>query len=231
MAKTLPPSPAPNTPAPNFSLRDQHGERHSLSDFRGRGLVIFFYPEDDTPLCTEEACQFREHHGDFGKVNCTVIGISPDDQASHAAFAAKHSFPFPLLVDEKDDRGNPRISTLYGAFGEKNMYGNITRAMLRTTVLVGPDGRIVRRWDRVKTPGHASAVLAAAKALHAGATTPIIRETKPSKRLTTRKPHRNTTKGRTAYAGVRATKSKSNPTRAIATKAKARQTRTKGRPR
>lgn len=158
----------PNTPAPNFTLRDAHGQKHSLSSFRGRAVVIYFYPEDDTPLCTNQACQFRDHHPDFSKIGCDIIGISPDDAASHAAFASKFALPFTLLADEPDAKGNPKVSTLYGAWGDKNMYGNIVRGMLRTTYLIAPDGVVAKVWSRVKTPGHAAAVLAAVKQLHTG---------------------------------------------------------------
>lgn len=155
------------SPAPAFTLTDAKGKKHALSDFRGRPLVIYFYPEDDTPLCTKQACQFRDAHPDFSKLGCEVIGISPDDSAAHAAFASKYKLPFLLLVDDKLAGGEPKISTLYGAWGEKNMYGNIVRGMLRTTYLIGPDGKVARRWDRVKTPGHAAKVLAAVKELRA----------------------------------------------------------------
>lgn len=153
------------SPAPAFTLRDSHGKKHALADFKGRPVVIYFYPEDDTPLCTTQACQFRDAHPDFSNLNCQVIGISPDDAAAHAAFAVKFKLPFLLLVDDKLPSGEPKISTLYGAWGDKNMYGNIVRSTLRTTYLIGPDGKVAHRWDRVKTPGHAAKVLAAVKQL------------------------------------------------------------------
>lgn len=221
----------PNSIAPNFTLRDAHGERHTLSDFRGRSVVLYFYPEDDTPLCTEQACQFRDHHPDFSKIGCTVIGISPDDEASHADFTGKHRLPFTLLADVPDAKGSPRVSTLYGAFGEKNMYGKAVRAMLRTTYLIGPDGRVVRRWDRVKTPGHAAQVLAAVRALHAGAGDAAIREAKPTKRITIRKNSRAKSSGRSTYTGVRQSKGKKTPTRAAGAKARRAAVRTRGKPR
>ncbi len=151
--------------APAFILRDAHGTKHALADFKGQPVVLYFYPEDNTPLCTTQACQFRDSHPDFSKLNCQVIGISPDDAAAHAAFASKFKLPFLLLVDERLPNGEPKISTAYGAWGGKNMYGNIVRGMLRTTYLIGPDGKVAHRWDRVKTPGHAAKVLAAVKAL------------------------------------------------------------------
>ncbi len=180
----MPTSPTPipiGSPAPAFTLRDSHGKRHSLSNFRNRAVVLYFYPEDDTPLCTAQACQFRDHHPDFSKLGCTVIGISPDDPHSHAAFAAKHALPFLLLADEPNATGDPKVSTLYGAWGDKNMYGNIVRSMLRTTYLIAPNGKVARRWDRVKTPGHAAKVLAAVKALHAGEDLTPLGKIKPLK--------------------------------------------------
>lgn len=168
------------SPAPGFTLRDASGRRHALADFKGRPVVIYFYPEDDTPLCTAQACQFRDAHAEYAALECQVIGISPDDAAAHAAFAARYNLPFLLLVDDKLPGGEPKVSTLYGAWGDKNMYGNIVRAMLRTTYLIGPDGRVARRWDRVKTPGHADAVLKALKELRAGDVSAGLR--KPLKR-------------------------------------------------
>ena len=137
------------SPAPDFTLRDSRGKRHALSDFRGRCVVLYFYPEDDTPLCTTQACQFRDHHPDFSKIKSVVLGISPDDQASHADFAAKHALPFTLLADDPDGDGNPKVSTRYGAWGDKNMYGKIVRAMLRTTYLISPDGNIAYKNTKV----------------------------------------------------------------------------------
>ncbi len=154
--------------APNFTLRDQHGESHSLTDYKGRSVVLYFYPEDDTPLCTAQACQFRDSHPDFTKVKTTVLGISPQGSATHAAFVAKHALPFTLLADVPKGEGVPAACTKYGVWTEKNMYGKTVVGMVRTTYLIGPDGTVARRWDRVKTPGHATAVLEAARALHRG---------------------------------------------------------------
>jgi thioredoxin-dependent peroxiredoxin len=209
-------------PAPAFTLRDAHGERHSLSDFKGRSVVLYFYPEDDTPLCTAQACQFRDHHPDFTKIGCAVIGISPDDQHSHADFTTKHKLPFTLLVDEKNAAGEPKVSTLYGAWGDKNMYGNIVRAMLRTTYLIGPDGKVARRWDRVKTPGHAAQVLQIVKALHSGEGLSVLGEVKPLKKLSAKsaKPAKKRSRrqgGRAAYAGIASSKGKRTPSRSIKT--------------
>ncbi len=89
----------PGMRAPNFTLADQHGEKHTLNKYRGRVVVLYFYPKDDTPDCTLQACQFRDHHPDFSKINATVLGVSPDDAESHAEFAGKHFLDFPLLAD------------------------------------------------------------------------------------------------------------------------------------
>jgi peroxiredoxin Q/BCP len=223
----------PNSPAPNFTLRDAYGEKHALSDFHGRAVVLYFYPEDDTPLCTAQACQFRDHHPDFSKIGCAIIGISPDDQASHADFAEKHRLPFTLLADEKDAKGNPKVSTLYGAWGEKNMYGKIVRGMLRTTYLIAPDGTVAKRWDRVKTPGHAAAVLAAVKEIHTGEKLTILGKPKVLKSTPAKKRTNAQTKssGRAAYSGVRATKGKSTPARSAGVKQRASATRSRGKPR
>ncbi len=155
----------PGQPAPPFTLRDQHGTRRTLREFRGRPVVLFFYPEDSTPLCTKQACQFRDMHAEFAALGVAVLGISPQDVASKHTFAAEQRLPYPLLADAPGDGGEPPVSLAYGAFGDKNMYGRIVRAMLRTTYLLAPDGTVARRWDRVKTPGHAQAVLDAARAL------------------------------------------------------------------
>lgn len=160
----MPPIPA-GSRAPDFTLPDAQGRPHKLSNYRGRAVVIYFYPEDDTTLCTAQACQFRDSHGDFARLNCAVLGISPDDEASHAAFARKFTLPFTLLADGRDKAGNPRVSTRYGAWGDKNMYGHTIRGMLRTTYLIDADGKVAHRWDRVKTPGHAAKVRAAVEAL------------------------------------------------------------------
>ncbi len=143
-----------------------------MSDYRGRVVVLYFYPEDDTPLCTAQACQFRDHFPDFSKIKATVIGISPDGVESHRAFVDKHALPFTLLADPPGPDGTPAVCAMYGAFGEKNMYGKKVVAMLRTTYIIGADGRVAHVWPRVKTPGHAAAVLQAVRELEGSATKP-----------------------------------------------------------
>jgi thioredoxin-dependent peroxiredoxin len=158
----------PGQTVPDFTLPDQHGTPRSLSDYRGKAVALYFYPEDDTPLCTEESCQFRDFSGQFAKFNAVVIGVSPQDSASKQAFAAKFSLPFPLLADVPGSDGTPRVSAILGAWREKNMYGRRFIGMARTTYLIDAEGRVARRWDSVKTPGHGQAVLEAVKTLHSG---------------------------------------------------------------
>ncbi|MBS0198014.1 MAG: peroxiredoxin [Planctomycetes bacterium] len=148
-----------NSPAPDFSLPDQAGKKHRLKDYRGKYVVLYFYPDDDTPLCTTEACQFRDGHADFAAHNAVVLGVSPNTPAEHDAFAAKFSLPFPLLADVPAKNAKPPVCEAYGVWGEKNMYGKIVVGMIRTTYLIDPKGNVAHRWDRVKTPGHAQAVL------------------------------------------------------------------------
>lgn len=215
----------PGQTAPEFTLLDQFGKRHALSDYRGRIVVIYFYPEDSTPLCTGQACQFRDHHAEFKKIKAVVLGISPDDQVSHAAFASAHALPFTLLSDVPDrplkEGGRPPVCERFGVWGEKLSFGRRIVSMLRTTYLIDPDGKVARRWDRVRTPGHASAVLAAAKALHAGERLTVLGKPRkvnptPAKRGT------RSQGGHAGYSGVLATKSKNTRTRSTVAQAKAR---------
>lgn len=152
-------------PAPPFTLMDAAGKRRALADFRGRILVLYFYPEDDTPLCTTQACQFRDRHADLRALGAEVIGISPDTLASHGAFAAKYGLPFTLLGDERDPQGVPKVCELYGVWREKNMYGKRVIGMVRTTYLIDPNGVVAKRWDAVKTPTHGDRVLEAVETL------------------------------------------------------------------
>jgi peroxiredoxin Q/BCP len=143
-------------PAPEIVLPDQAKAVRRLSDQRGRWTVLFFYPEDDTPGCTTEACQFRDLHAEISAADADVWGVSPDDAASHQRFRAKHELPFTLLSDEDHD-----VATRYGAWGLKTNYGRTFIGMIRSSFLVDPDGRIARAWPRVKADGHAAQVLAA----------------------------------------------------------------------
>ena len=130
--------------APAFTLKDGRGKSVSLKDFRGQNVIVYFYPKDDTPGCTKEACGFRDLWKEIQKRDAVVLGISPDGAASHEKFTIKYKLPFTLLSDP--DRV---VMTKYGAFGEKMMYGKKTEGVIRSTVWIGPDGKIKKHWARV----------------------------------------------------------------------------------
>jgi peroxiredoxin Q/BCP len=140
--------------APAFSLDDQDGKTHRLKDYAGRPVVLYFYPKDDTPGCTTEACAFRDAEPDFSKVNAVVLGVSVLDTKSKAKFARKHGLNFPLLADE-----DHAVADAYGAWQEKSMYGRKYMGVARITYLIGPDGKVLKRWDKVSPATHADEVL------------------------------------------------------------------------
>ncbi len=142
--------------APEVELPDEHGSIHRLSDQGGRWTVLYFYPEDDTPGCTTEACQFRDAEAGFRDEGADVWGVSPDGARSHARFREKFGLPFTLLSDE-----DHAVAERYGAWQLKTSYGRESMGIRRSTFLVAPDGRIARVWPRVKADGHAQEVLAA----------------------------------------------------------------------
>ena len=143
--------------APAFTLPDQDGKNVSLADFVGKNVVVYFYPKDDTPGCTKEACGFRDSWKTIQKANTVVLGVSADGSASHQKFRDKYRLPFPLLTDA--DR---KVMTAYGAYGEKMMYGKKTTGVIRSTVLIGPDGKVRKHWARVSDAAkHPDQVLAA----------------------------------------------------------------------
>jgi thioredoxin-dependent peroxiredoxin len=147
----------PGDEAPRFTLTDASGTKVSLEDFVGRDVILYFYPKDDTPGCTKEACGFRDAWADLQDLGVAVLGVSADDAASHAKFAAKYRLPFTLLSDP--DR---RVMTAYGAYGPKTMYGKKVTGVIRSTVWIGPDGRVRRHWPRVADAAtHPEQVLAA----------------------------------------------------------------------
>ena len=150
------------SPAPAFELRDQLGAVHRLADFEGAWTVVYFYPEDDTPGCTTEACAFRDLHADLREAGVAVIGISPDSVESHAAFAAKHGLEFLLLSD-------PSKETIraYGAWGKKTLYGKEYEGVLRSSVLVDRRGNVAKLYPKATPATHAAEILADAKALDA----------------------------------------------------------------
>lgn len=141
--------------APEFTLDDQDGQPVTLKDLEGRIVVVYFYPKDDTPGCTKEACGFRDLWGEISATSAVVLGVSPDDADSHRAFAGKYELPFTLLSDP--DRS---VMAAYGAWGEKQMYGKTTVGVIRSTVLIGPDGSVVKHWRRVtRAADHPAKVL------------------------------------------------------------------------
>lgn len=142
--------------APDFSLPADDGTTVTLSGLKGRKVVLYFYPKDDTSGCTKEACGFRDSWADVQRAGAVVLGVSPDDVASHQKFKAKYDLPFPLLAD-----ADHRVAEAYGAWGEKSMYGRRYQGILRTTFVIDGDGRIARVFEKVKPEGHAAEVLAA----------------------------------------------------------------------
>lgn len=150
----------PGKKAPAFSLKDQAGQAHALADYAGRPVVLYFYPKDDTPGCTKEACAFEAQLPAFRKGKAVVLGVSVLDEKSKAKFAAKHGLTFPLLADP-----DHVVIDKYGAWQEKSMYGRKYMGVARMTYLIGADGKVVRRWDDVKVTGHADEVLEAVEAL------------------------------------------------------------------
>lgn len=143
--------------APAFTLDDAQGKPRSLAEFKGHDVIIYFYPKDDTPGCTKEACGFRDEWQALKKRGVVVLGISADSAESHAAFTQKYSLPFILLSDP-----TRKVMEKYAAYGEKMMYGKKTIGVIRSTVWVGPDGKVVRHWRKVpKAESHPASVLAA----------------------------------------------------------------------
>ena len=143
--------------APPFTLQDTDGNDVALEDHRGKHVIVYFYPKDDTPGCTKEACGFRDLWGDIQDAGAVVLGVSPDGGASHRKFVDKYDLPFTLLCDPERE-----MMTTYQAYGEKMMYGKKRMGVIRSTVWVGPDGNVVRHWRRVpKAVDHPQKVLEA----------------------------------------------------------------------
>jgi thioredoxin-dependent peroxiredoxin len=145
----------PGKKAPSFSLPDQEGKKHSLADYAGQPVVLYFYPKDDTPGCTRESCAFQDNLPTFKKSKAAVLGVSILNSASKARFAEKYGLKFPLLADEDHE-----VMEKFGVWQEKSMYGKKYMGVARTTYLIGPDGKVAKRWDGVKVDGHAEEVLA-----------------------------------------------------------------------
>ena len=143
--------------APAFKLKGSDGKTHALSDYKGRTVVLYFYPKDDTPGCTKEACGFRDLYADLSDKDAVVLGVSRDDVDSHNAFIGKYDLPFTLLSDP-----DAKVMTAYGAYGKKMMYGKEVEGVIRSTVIIGPDGKVVKHWAKVpKAEAHPAKVLEA----------------------------------------------------------------------
>ena len=151
---------APGDKAPAFSLTADDGRTVRLSELEGRPVVLYFYPKDDTPGCTKEACSFRDAWADVQDTGAAVFGVSPDGVASHQRFRAKYRLPFALLAD-----ADHAVAEAYGAWGEKSMYGKKYQGILRTTFLIDGAGTVRRVFEKVKPEGHAEEVLAAIQQL------------------------------------------------------------------
>lgn len=145
--------------APAFSLKDQDGRTHRLSDYVGKSVVLYFYPKDDTPGCTTESCAFRDNLPRFTKSKAVILGVSILDEASKARFAEKYRLNFPLLAD-----ADHVVAETYGVWQKKSLYGRTFMGIVRTTYLIGADGKVAERWDTVKVDGHAGKVLEALQA-------------------------------------------------------------------
>ncbi|HEV8342359.1 MAG TPA: thioredoxin-dependent thiol peroxidase [Candidatus Binatia bacterium] len=131
--------------APDFDLEGSDGRRHRLKDYSGKTVVLYFYPKDDTPGCTKEACGFRDLQQNLKKTGALVLGVSRDSSASHEKFAQKYALPFTLLSDL-----DTKVMKAYGAWGEKQMYGKTVEGTIRSTVVIGPDGKVRKHWASVK---------------------------------------------------------------------------------
>ncbi len=146
------------TEAPDFSLQDENGEVRRLSDYRGQPVVLYFYPKDDTPGCTKEACSFRDNFSIFKEQGVTILGVSPDSVKSHTKFKDKYSLPFTLLADE-----GHKVADQYGVWGPKKFMGKQYEGILRTTYLIDADGKIARVFENVKPDQHSAEILEALK--------------------------------------------------------------------
>lgn len=140
--------------APDFTLHDSEGNEVSLSDFRGKKVVLYFYPKDDTKGCTQEACEFRDSFPEFGKLNAVILGVSPDPVKSHKKFSEKYELPFTILADEEKE-----VVQTYDVWKEKSMYGRKYMGVERSTFVIDEEGKIVQKFPKVKITGHVKAVL------------------------------------------------------------------------
>lgn len=146
----------PGNTAPDFELPDENGTIRSLAEFRGQPLVLYFYPKDDTPGCTKEACSFRDDYSAYEAAGVAILGVSPDSPASHTKFKEKYDLPFPLLADE-----DHRVADLYEAWGPKKFMGRSYEGVLRTTYLIAEDGTIKQVFEKVRPAEHSTEILEA----------------------------------------------------------------------
>lgn len=146
------------SPAPKFSLPDETGAIRSLSDFAGQTIILYFYPKDDTPGCTTEACNFRDDYSAFEQAGVTILGVSPDSPKSHAKFKEKFNLPFSLLADEQHE-----VCEQFGVWGPKKFMGREYMGVARTTFVIGPDGVVKKIFENVKPADHSAEVLAAVR--------------------------------------------------------------------
>ena len=152
----------PGDNAPPFELKDQDGKVHTLNDYKGKNVVLYFYPKDETRGCTIEACEFRDEHSALQAIGAVVIGISRDSAEAHQGFIEHHNLPFPLLVDE-----DAAVSEAYGAWGEREVDGVKAMGLTRSTFLIGPWGKLREVWPSVRAEGHAEQVRRTLEAIEA----------------------------------------------------------------
>lgn len=145
--------------APDFELVDENEKSHKLSDYRGSPVLLYFYPKDDTPGCTTEACEFRDDYDEYEKAGVIILGVSPDSPKSHKKFKEKYNLPFTLLSDNDQHR----VSEIYGVWAKKSMYGREYYGVMRTSFLINDEGKLVEIYENVKPKGHSQQVLSALK--------------------------------------------------------------------
>lgn len=145
---------------PNIKLASSKGGEVSLTDYKGKKVVLYFYPKDDTPGCTAQACAFRDYKKDYEDLNAVIIGVSKDPLSKHDKFIEKYGLPFELLADEEH-----KLAEAFGAWDEKSLYGKLFMGMIRSTFLIDEDGKIVKEWRKVKVAGHVEEVLEAARSI------------------------------------------------------------------
>lgn len=144
--------------APDFELPDENGKLHKLSDYKGKNVLLYFYPKDDTTGCTTEACEFRDDYDEYEKAGVIILGVSPDSSKSHKKFKEKYDLPFVLLADE-----DHQVCEIYGVWGEKSMYGKKYYGVMRTTFLIDKEGKLVEIFEKVKPKGHSQQILSVLK--------------------------------------------------------------------